>query len=149
MMEIIKYRIELVKESSEIYDITNDKISSPECVYEIIKEKFRIGSLAEEIFGILCLNTKNKIIGIFEVSHGDLSSTIVNPREIFKRAMLVNSSSIILFHNHPSGEVEPSNEDKHITTVLAEAGKILNIRILDHIIACDDCFLSFKERGYC
>lgn len=149
MVEITKYRIELVKESSSIYNITDDKISTSKNVYEIIKDKFNIGALTEEMFGIVCLNTKNKIIGVFEVSYGDLDSTIVHPREVFKRAMLVNSSAIILFHNHPSGEVEPSDGDKHITKNLIEAGKILNMRILDHIIACEDSFFSFKERGYC
>ncbi len=147
-MEIIKYRIDLVKESITTYDITKDKIKSPEEVYELIKEKFRISSLAEEMFGILCLDTKNNITGAFEVSRGCLDCCIVHPREIFKRAMLVNSASVILFHNHPSGEVEPSEEDKSITTRIVDAGKILGIRILDHIIACNDSYLSFKEHGY-
>ncbi|QSX05450.1 DNA repair protein RadC [Sedimentibacter sp. zth1] len=149
MMEITKYRIELVRENSKLYDIANDKATTPESVYEIIKDRFNISSLAEEIFGILCLDTKNNIVGTFQVSHGNLDGCTVHPREIFKRAMLVNSASIILFHNHPSGEPEPSKEDKNVTNRLIEAGKILGIRILDHIIACDSYFLSFKEHGYC
>ncbi len=149
MMEIIKYRVELVRESSSLNNIPEDKIRTPERVYEIINDKFKIGSLAEEIFGIICFDVTNKITGIFEVTHGCLNSCIVEPREIFKRAMLVNSASIILFHNHPSGNVVPSDEDKNLTKKLVDAGKILGIKILDHIIACDNSYLSFKEYGYC
>lgn len=148
MIEITKYRIELVIESSTIYDITDDNISSPEKAYEIIKEKFKIASLTEEIFGILCCDIKNKVVGVFEVSHGDIAATIVHPREVFKRAILMNCHSIILFHNHPSGEVEPSKDDINITNRLKESGKIIGINVLDHIIVSYNSFLSFKEQGY-
>lgn len=148
MMEIIKYKIELVKESSATYNITNSSMSSPDMVYEVIKEKFKIACLTEEMFGILCLDNKNHITGFFEVSHGNLTSCMVHPREVFKRAMLVNSASVILFHNHPSGNAEPSDNDIKITEKLFDAGKILGINVIDHIIICDDCFMSFKDHGY-
>ena len=118
-------------------------------MYEIIKDKFRIASLTEEIFGIVCLNTKKQIVGIFEVSHGTLDSSLVHPREVFKRAMLVNSACIILFHNHPSGNTEPSIEDKNMTKRICEVGKIHGIKVIDHIIVgYDNNYLSFRESGY-
>jgi DNA repair protein RadC len=145
MLEIIKYKIELVKESSSTYDVTNENIKMPYDIYRIIKDKFKIASLTEEMFGIICLDTKNKIVGAFEVSRGCLDSTMVHPREVFKRAMLVNSARIILFHNHPSEEVMPSLDDINITKRLVECGKLLGINIMDHIIVSESNYLSFKE----
>ena len=102
---------------------------------------------ADEIFAIACLSADGSIAGVHEISHGDLSSTIVHPREIFKRAILNNASSIILCHNHPSGNLRPSSEDKSTTERLVEAGKILGIKILDHIIISEYGHISFKNEG--
>lgn len=146
-MDIVKYRIELVKQDTKTFDILEKKIKCPENVYVIIKEYLHISKLAEEIFGILCLTTKMKITSIFIVSHGGLDSCLVHPREVFKRAMLVNPSSIILFHNHPSGDVTPSKEDVNVTNRLCDAGNLLGIKVLDHIISGDEVYYSFKEMG--
>jgi DNA repair protein RadC len=102
---------------------------------------------AQEVFGILVLNTKNKIVAVHEVSRGTLNNSMIHPREVFKPAVLHNAAAIICFHNHPSGDPEPSKDDIKITKRLVEAGEIMGIEILDHIIVGDDRYVSLKERG--
>ncbi len=102
-----------------------------------------------EQFIVCCLDAKNQPTDISIVSIGCLNSSIVHPREIFKIAILSNASSIIISHNHPSGNPEPSHEDIVMTNRLVEVGKIHGIKVLDHIIiGYDKNYLSFKERGY-
>ena len=96
---------------------------------------------------MICLNTKNKVIGVFEISHGNVNSSIVGTREVFQKALLANAFSIILMHNHPSGECTPSREDIEVTKRLVEAGKILGIEVLDHLVI-GDRYCSLKEKGY-
>ena len=93
------------------------------------------------------LDTKNKIIGAFGVSRGALNSSLVHPREVFKRALLSNAASIMLAHNHPSGDPTPSSEDKATTKRLVEAGDIIGIRVLDHIIIGEDSFTNIGDMG--
>lgn len=99
----------------------------------------------KEHFKITMLDTKNNILGVEEVSVGNLNSSIVHPREVFKQAIKRSSSSIILVHNHPSGDPTPSKEDISITKRLVECGDILGIRVLDHIIIGDKRHVSLKE----
>ena len=146
MIRLTRYKLELVKESNSAYDLSGKKVSSPMDAAVIAREVFNTDSQAEEIFGILTLDTKNNVNGVFEVSRGSLNSSIVHPREVFKRAFLQNASTIILVHNHPSGECEPSHEDILLTNRLDECGKILGVKILDHIIL-GEAFYSFKEEG--
>jgi DNA repair protein RadC len=146
MIQIKKFRLELVKESNFRYDVDDKKANSPDSVYKIGEMIFNFSSQAEEIFAILCLDTKNNVTGAFEVSRGTLNSSIVHPREVFKRAILNNAASIILLHNHPSGEPRPSHEDIRMTNRLDECGKLLGITVIDHVIY-GDSFYSFKEEG--
>jgi len=106
-----------------------------------------VSLLAEEHFYVLLLNTKNRVNGIHEVSVGSLNATVVHPREIFKAAILSNSASVILVHNHPSGDPTPSPEDRHLTEQIAKAGKVLDIPVLDHVIMGDRRYTSLKEKG--
>jgi DNA repair protein RadC len=94
------------------------------------------------------LDTKNRLLSWETVSLGTLSTSVVHPREVFKGAILANAASIILCHNHPSGDPKPSAEDIAITKRLAEAGKILGIDVLDHIIFGEEGFVSLKERNF-
>lgn len=102
----------------------------------------------KENFVVLLLNTQNKIIGHRVVSIGSLSASIVHPREVFKEAIKVNAASIIVAHNHPSGDPSPSREDVAVTERLVKAGKIMDIKVLDHIIIGDSKYLSMKEKGH-
>ena len=100
-----------------------------------------------EVFAILCLTTKHRVIAYHEVSRGTLDSTIVHPREVFKAALLANSAAIMAAHNHPSGDPTPSPEDVDLTRRLAAAGELIGIPLLDHIVIGDGRYFSFKEAG--
>ena len=136
--------IKMVKESSFLYQTR--KISSPKDAYEMIKEQLE--GLDREQFIIACLNTKNEPTNITVVSVGSLNKAIVHPREVFKTAILSNAASIMAFHNHPSGETTPSQQDIQLTNRLYEAGELLGIKLLDHLIIGDGTFTSLKEKGY-
>ena len=120
------------------------KITSPADVAEIFIPLLR--DEVKEQFIVVCLNSANKIIRYEKISIGNLNSSIVHPREIFKTAIENNSASIILIHNHPSENPEPSNEDISITKKLSEAAKIMDIPIFDNIIIAGNSYTSFVER---
>lgn len=115
----------------------------PDDVFELLKD-LGLSDASDEYFYLLCLDTHGDIVGIHEVSHGCLSSTVVHPREVMKRALLNNAHSIIVAHNHPSGDITPSEEDINTTSRLNEACKIMGINLLDHIIVGGNCYESFK-----
>lgn len=144
MTRINFYSLKMVKEDSALYETAI--IKSPAEVYQAAKQLLALHEEPEEHFCILCLNAKNKIVGIHTISIGSLSSSIVHPREVFKAAMLNNAASIILAHNHPSGDPEPSREDIETTRRLINAGEIMGIKVLDHVII-GERYLSMKERG--
>lgn len=120
-------------------------IRSPLDAAKLISEEMRY--LQKEHFLALFLNTKNRIIGKEIVSVGSLNSTVVHPRELFRAAMKRCAASIICAHNHPSGDPTPSPEDIQLTRRLTEAGRIVGIELLDHIIIGDRQFISLKEMG--
>ncbi|MGD9678914.1 MAG: RadC family protein [Vulcanibacillus sp.] len=140
-IDIVSLR--MVKENSITY--SNRVISSPADSAEIIRD-FIEDSDREQMI-VCCLDTKNQPTSISIVSIGSLNSAIVHPREVYKTAILSNSSSIIIAHNHPSGNSEPSHEDIVLTNRLDEAGKIIGIKLLDHLIIGYSNFYSFKEEG--
>ena len=121
------------------------KLTDAEAVYKEIQD---IKDACKEIFVVFCLDTKNKVITRDIVTIGILDASLVHPREIFRRAILVNSKSIILAHNHPSGDTTPSSEDIKVTKTLVEAGNLLNIKVRDHVIAGRDSFTSLKTEGF-
>jgi len=140
--------LRVVKERSGRYEFEDKIASSPSKARDILEEVFELSELAEEVFILVCLDTKNKVTGLFKVSQGSLNSSIVHPREVFKRALMQNASSIILAHNHPSGDTTPSLEDVSITKRLYEAGNLLGVEVLDHIIVgANGKYKSFKEDG--
>ena len=136
--------IKMVKESSFLYQTR--QILSPNDAYEMIKEQLE--GLDREQFIIACLNTKNEPTNITVVSVGTLNKAIVHPREVFKTAILSNAASIMAFHNHPSGDTTLSDQDIQLTHRLIEAGELLGIKLLDHLIIGDGSFTSLKEKGY-
>ena len=107
-----------------------------------------IGDEDREIFLVACLSTKNQIQSLHRCHIGSLNASIVTPREVFKTAFLQNAASIIVAHTHPSGICTPSPEDIDVTHRLQEAGELLGVEVLDHLIVCENNFLSLKEKGY-
>ena len=120
-------------------------ITSPDSIADLFMEEMRY--YRKEFFQVLLLNSKGEIISIEKSSVGDLSSTIVHPREIFSGAVRRSAAAVVFVHNHPSGNPEPSGEDQEVTLRLIEAGKILGIRVLDHIIIGDGIYVSFRQRN--
>ncbi|NMO95307.1 RadC family protein [Paenibacillus lemnae] len=120
-------------------------IRSPHDAAELLSEQLRY--LQKEHFVCLFLNTKNHVIAQETLSMGSLNAAIVHPREVFRAAIKCSSASLICAHNHPSGDPTPSPEDISLTNRLVEAGSIIGIDVLDHVIIGDGQFVSLKERG--
>jgi DNA repair protein RadC len=143
IFEIVRIKQE-IRESDHTY--AKYKITNPQAVVDIA-----IHEIAEddrEVFFVLCLNTKNEVVGFHRSHVGQLDASIVNVREVYKSAILNNARSIICFHQHPSGNVQPSDQDHQVTERLEEAGKILDIELLDHIIVSyTGDYYSFKANG--
>lgn len=120
-------------------------LTSPREVADFFMEEMRF--YKKEYFRIVLLNTKNQLISFEDISVGSLNASIVHPREIFYYPIKKSAAAIILVHNHPSGDPTPSREDLDVTKRLVEAGEILGIKVLDHIIVGEGRHLSFKEKG--
>ncbi|NTU22475.1 JAB domain-containing protein [Brevibacillus sp. HB1.2] len=138
-------RIQMVRESSLLYPQRRIRMAKDAAG---LFQKF-LQDTDREVFLLLCLSTKNEPTAIHTVSVGSLDSSIVHPRETFKAAILANVSSIIVAHNHPSGDPTPSREDIQVTKTLQQAGELLGITFLDHIIiGTDGTYVSLKEGRY-
>lgn len=130
--------------ASQQKSLWNKKITSPSDVADyfipILKDELK------EKFIVVCLNSANKINKYEVISIGNLNSSVVHPREVFKVAIDNNSANIIVLHNHPSGNPEPSSEDISITKKIVDAGKILDIQVFDHLIIAGNTYTSFVEK---
>ncbi|HNX53201.1 MAG TPA: DNA repair protein RadC [Pontiellaceae bacterium] len=150
--KILKAALEIGRRLAQENVGENPRIASPEEAAAVLRERAR--SLDREVFWVLLLDTKNRLmLPPCEVSKGTLNSSLVHPREIFKPAVQNSAASIILAHNHPSGDPAPSAQDIRITRKLVEAGKTMEIKVLDHLIigrktrdGAND-FLSLRETG--
>lgn len=144
-----RYNLELVAENDEDYNsiqIKNKQVSSPIIVNEI-NRIFKLDRKAEEYVILICLDSKNYINSIFEISHGGIASANLDISNILKRALLSNSPKIILCHNHPSGDVTPSKMDYRITDQLYDAAALIGIKLLDHIIIGHNTYNSLLLDG--
>jgi DNA repair protein RadC len=141
---IILAAVELGRRIGQVRNPGRPVVSSPADVERLLRG--RIANLDRENFVVLLLNTKNEVIETSTVSVGTLGASLVHPREVFKPAVRASAASVILAHNHPSGKVEPSREDREVTRRLGEAAEILGIEVLDHVIVGDGYF-SMKEHG--
>lgn len=121
-----------------------DAITSPDILFEQIKHK--IHNYYKEHFFVCSLDTRNNLISVDEISVGTLTASLVHPREAFETAIRRHAAHIIIAHNHPSGETEPSEDDLKITKRLVDAGKVMGIEVLDHLIITKQSYLSFKEK---
>jgi len=141
----IKACFELGKREELEPELKNFDIKDPEAVVKAVRAGIK--DKAKEYFKLILLNHRNKIVGISTISIGTLNASLVHPREVFKDAIKHSAASIVLAHNHPSGDPEPSEDDLTITKRLTEAGKIFGVEVIDHIIIGKDRFFSFKEKG--
>lgn len=141
---VILAAVEFGKRLGRVRNPGRPVISSPADVDGLLRG--RIAGQDRENFVVVLLNTKNEVMEAPVVSVGTLSSTLVHPREVFKPAIRASAASVVLSHNHPSGRVEPSREDREITKRLVNAAEIIGIEVLDHVIIGDEYF-SMKERG--
>ena len=143
MMKYAKYELRLekvkVKEDTKEY-IFKDVNGA----YEFARDVIELNTLPEERFYVASINVRGKVVGYFEISKGDISSSYAGAREVFRPAIMQNAASIIMFHNHPSDDCMPSSEDKKTTERLIEAGKILGIPVVDHIIVGGEKYFSFR-----
>ncbi|KMK77949.1 MULTISPECIES: RadC family protein [Bacillaceae] len=135
--------VKLVRESSILYE--RRSIRSPQDAYDLFKSFLE--DKDREHFIVVSLDTKNQPVSINICHIGSLNASIVSPREVMKSAILSSAASIMVAHNHPSGETTESREDVEVTKRLAEAGKLMGIELLDHIIIGDGKYNSLKEKG--
>jgi DNA repair protein RadC len=137
--------MELGRRRNESEVLVRDKIKCSRDAYEIFRST--MGDRPYEEFWIILLNRANKILKKCNISEGGISGTVVDPKKIFKISLDNHASSIILGHNHPSGVVTPSEADCRITKKIHEAGAMLEVTVLDHIIVGDDSYYSFADEG--
>lgn len=155
-MRVVKYKtiltedrkVVLDKEVSFNYPGLDRKMNSPEKIARMGRYVLRLNEQSEEYLYMLCMNTKLELTSVFELSHGNVNSSIFSTREIFQKALLANAVSIILMHNHPSGDPTPSREDVAVTERAKKAGEILGVQVLDHIVIGQSGYSSLKEKGY-
>ncbi|KKN14361.1 hypothetical protein LCGC14_0996900 [marine sediment metagenome] len=136
--------LRVVREPSKLTRPTT--IKSPFSVAELLRAHGATTEEVEVLYALL-LDCQNDVRGLVEVSRGTLNASLVHPREVFRLAIVYGAAGVIVAHNHPSGTPTPSADDKAITTQLADAGRILDIPLYDHIIITDDNYFSFAEAG--
>lgn len=146
MKVITRYTVRLVKEECKRYEVENP-VRSVTSAVNLLNKVFDFENLPTETLVMVALDVKKKVIGTFVISQGTINMTPVSPREVFQKAFLANAHSIIVAHNHPSGDPEPSKQDIAFTRDLMEAGKIMGVQICDSIILGHNSYYSFLEDG--
>ncbi len=141
-----KYDVRLVQDGGGLYDIDKQITSSTQAA-KLCKELYDLDCLPYEKMVMLTLDTKHNVVGCFEVSRGTVDEATIYPREIATRALLTNAKAVIVTHNHPSGSLNPSKEDINITRRIDDVLRMLDIRLLDHIIVAHDKTYSFADNG--
>lgn len=155
-MRVIKYKTKLTndgkavleKELSVNYPELDRKMNSPEKVVMLARNFLHLHEQTEEYLYMICMNVKLELTSVFELSHGNVNSSIVSVREMFQKALLANAVNIIVMHNHPSGDPTPSREDIQVTKRMVDAGDLLGVQVLDHIIVGRPGYSSLKDKGY-
>lgn len=138
--------LELNRRISKSKGIQKYTVDSPESIVDIFMEELRY--LKKEIVKVLLLDTKGSIVGDVFLSEGSLNSSIVHPRELFREAIIRSANKVVLIHNHPTGDPTPSEQDIRLTQRIADAGQIMGIELIDHIIIGDGEYSSLKRMGY-
>lgn len=138
-------RINLVREGINWRGRTSEKCSSSEDIYGICCDYLNVDRMTEEHIYCFCFDSALHITGIFLISIGTVNQSLITPREVMIKALLADAVSIALVHNHPSGDPSPSEYDRLITDRIANAGKIIGIELIEHLIVGKDSFYSFNE----
>lgn len=154
-MRITKYKTKLTEDKKAVlekeYSVNcpeiDRKMTSPDKLVHLARYFLHMHEETEEYLYMICMNVKLEMTSVFELSHGSVSSSIFSVREIFQKALLANAVNIVLMHNHPSGNCTPSREDILMTERAVEAGKLIGVDVLDHIIIGPTAYCSLKERG--
>ena len=136
-------RTMLVKEKGVNYEV--GKLNSPEDIVLMMRRLLHMEQMAEEHCYMIAMNSSCKVLGVFLVSKGTVNVSLITPRELYIRALLLGAVQIIVCHNHPSGNAVPSEQDIAITRKIKDAGELISINLADHIIIGSDSYLSFKE----
>ena len=123
------------------------EINGPEAAFEILRKRFKHAE-TQEHFVIVLLSARNTVIGVHTVSVGSLNASIVHPREVFRPAVEQSAASVLLAHNHPSANVDPSDDDLALTKRLVQVGELLGIPILDHLVIAKGRYTSLKQEGH-
>lgn len=155
-MRVTKYKTKLTEDGKAVLEKelsvncpeVDRVMNSPEKVNRLARYFLHAHENTEEYLYMVCLNVKLVMTSVFELSHGNVNSSIVSVREMFQKALLANAVCIIVLHNHPSGDPKPSREDIEVTKRMVEAGKLLGVDVLDHIIIGRPGYTSLKESGY-
>lgn len=142
-MKVARCKLIMIKDKEMQYD----NLKSAKDIFDFLTEKLELHKEPEEVVVMLALDNKNNVNGVFEVSRGTIDSTLLNPRNVYKRALVSNAKSIVIAHNHPAGSILPSKQDKMITASLKEAGEVLQVKLLDHLIITDKNYYSFYENN--
>lgn len=153
-MRVTKYKMsydrdrkpELVKESASNYSAVS-ALNAPDDIVDLMDSMFHASDMPEEYVWLIAMDTKLRVIGVMEISHGGSSMTYASNREVFWRLCMCGATCFSLVHNHPSGDPTPSDEDKKMTTELNNAAKTMDIQLIDHIIIGDRRYYSFKRDG--
>lgn len=147
-----KYEMELdelkhplmVEESS--YECPDERLNSPEKIVKLLNECFRLDKKAEEYVYMLAFDAKCNPLGVFELGHGSVNACILNPREIFQRALICGAVNIVIAHNHPSHDTTSSKDDDVAASKISEAGKLMKIQLVDFIIIGNGYFSYAEEK---
>ena len=137
----------LVKEASFNYPKLENQFTLPQQIYHLLTEVFHLSEQTEEYCYLLCLNMKCRLLGVFELTHGSVNTSVFSNREIFQKALLCNATNIVFAHNHPSGDCTPSKEDIDCMKKLKQAGLLMGIPLIDSVIIGENSYFSFKEQG--
>lgn len=151
-MQIIKYNTQmgenklpvLVKERT--YDYKMDVLNAPRKISDICKSVLLLDKCTEEYIYMLAMDAKCYPIGLFEISHGTVNASLITPREVFMKGLLCGAVYIVIIHNHPSGNSNPSEDDKDTVKRIVDAGSLMGIKVIDSIIVGGDDYYSFKEQ---
>lgn len=130
----------------EALSYPGDTMYTPLDIFTMMMELFHLERMADEYVYLIAFNNKMKVLGLFQVSHGIGNASLIDPRGIFMRAVYIGASNLILVHNHPSGVTTPYKEDISVHKRLKEAGELMGIPIVDHVIIGSEGYLSFKEQ---